>query len=45
MIKVETKNKKKDSDEAEEFGVHGGKEDEHTHRRIIRKGNSKNNKG
>jgi len=44
MTKVETKNKKKDSEEAEEFEIHGGKKDEHKNRRPICEGNYKNNK-
>jgi len=43
MTKIETKNKKKGSKEAEEFKTHGGKEDDKD-RQYVREGNSKNNK-
>lgn len=44
MTKIETKQKKQDTEEAEEFNTHGGKQDEYEDRSIIREGNSKNNK-
>ena len=43
MTKIETKNKKKGSNKAEEFKTHGGKEDDKI-RRYVCKRNSKNNK-
>ena len=43
MTKIETKNKKKNSNEAEEFEIHGGNEDDRI-RGNVRKRNNKNNK-
>lgn len=43
MTKIETKQKKKNSKQAEEFEIHGGIKDD-TNRKYVRERNNKNNK-